>query len=113
MNEDKIYAEKIIEEYSKKEDDKVKAIKKLDMKAKLPAFITTYTFGLFSALYFGVGICIMLGNTSNDSFIAGLIVEIIGLAMCGINLPIFYKKLNEGKARYGRDILALAKQIEE
>ena len=44
MNTDKIYAEQIANEYAPKQTSKVKALKKLDAKAKLPATIFAYSF---------------------------------------------------------------------
>lgn len=116
MNTDKIYAESIVNEYSKKEDSKVVALKKLDKKAKLPATIFTYTFGVIAALVVGVGLCLsmgVLGNGSTASFVAGVIIGVIGLAMCGLNLPLYHKMLANGKEKYASDIMALAKQIAE
>ena len=57
MNTDKIFAEAIANEYSKKETSKVIALKKLDNKVKTPVNIFTYTFGIISALLFGLGMC--------------------------------------------------------
>lgn len=56
MNTDKIYAEAIANEYSVKETSKVKALKRLDRKAKSTANIFGYTFGVVMALVLGVGI---------------------------------------------------------
>ena len=39
MNTDKIYAETIANEYTKKDTSKVVALRKLDKKAKMPANI--------------------------------------------------------------------------
>ena len=58
MNTDKIYAEAIVNEYSKKSASKVVALKKLDRKAKAPAEIFAYSFGIVSALLLGVGMCL-------------------------------------------------------
>ena len=55
MNTDKIYAESIAKDYAPKEDSKVIALKKLDAKAKLPATVFTYTFGIASSLVAGLG----------------------------------------------------------
>lgn len=49
MNTDKIYAESIAKEYAPKETSKVVALRKLDNKAKRPANIFAYTFGIISA----------------------------------------------------------------
>ena len=46
MNTDKIYAEQIANEYAPKDTSKVVKLKKLDSKAKMPATIFTYSFGI-------------------------------------------------------------------
>ena len=46
MNTDKIFAEKIASEYAPKEASKVKALKRLDRKAKNGPNIFAYTFGI-------------------------------------------------------------------
>ena len=48
MNTDKILAEAIAKDYAPKTDSKIVALKKLDNKAKLPANIFAYTFGVIS-----------------------------------------------------------------
>ena len=57
MNTDKIYAEQLANEYAPKDTSKVVALRKLDARAKLPATIFTYTFGIIAALVTGVGMC--------------------------------------------------------
>ena len=54
MNTDKIYAEQLANEYAPKDTSKVVALRKLDARAKLPATIFTYTFGIIAALVTGV-----------------------------------------------------------
>ena len=61
MNTDKIYAEQIANEYAPKQTSKVKALKKLDAKAKAPANIFTYTFGIASSLILGTGMSFAMG----------------------------------------------------
>ena len=50
MNTDKIYAESIAKEYAPKDKSKIVALRKLDAKAKLPAIVFTYSFGINAAL---------------------------------------------------------------
>ena len=52
VNTNKIYAERIASEYSPRATSKVVALRKLDAKAKRPAHIFVYTFGIVSALFF-------------------------------------------------------------
>ena len=60
MNTDKIYAESIVNEYAPKETSKVVALKKLDRKAKEPANIFAFTFGILSSLLLGTGMSLSM-----------------------------------------------------
>lgn len=114
MNTNKIYAESIVNEYSRKEDSKVVRLKKLDHKVKTPANIFAYTFGIFAALILGTGMCLsmgVLGAGSTPLFIVGVIIGILGIIGCSINYPIYKKILNNAKAKYASDIISLANQI--
>ena len=51
MNTDKIYAESIAKDYAPKDNSKIIALKKLDAKAKMPATVFTYTFGVNYPIY--------------------------------------------------------------
>lgn len=116
MNTDKIYAEQLANEYAPKDTSKVVALKKLDARAKLPATVFTYTFGIIAALVTGVGMCLsmdMIGNGTTAMFILGVIIGIIGLLGMGINYPIYKKMLNKGKQKYAFEIMELAKEISE
>lgn len=116
MNTDKIYAEQLANEYAPKDTSKVVALKKLDARAKLPATVFTYTFGIIAALVTGVGMCLsmdVIGNGTTAMFILGVIIGIIGLIGMGINYPIYKKMLNKGKQKYAFEIMELAKKISE
>lgn len=116
MNTDKIYAEAVANEYSKKEDSKVVALKKLDRRAKRPSRIFAYTFGIVFTLLLGVGMCFALhvfGEVSTWTYIAGIIVGVLGIVGVSVNYPIYKKILARGKEKYASDILQLAKEISE
>ena len=115
MNTDKIYAESIAKEYAPKESSKIVALRKLDRKAKMPATIFTYTFGIISSLVLGTGMCFamqVLGNGIGDMVI-GIIVGIVGIVGCGVNYPIYKKMLENGKKKYAFEIVELAREISE
>ena len=112
MNTDKIVAESIAKDYAPKENSKIKALKKLDNRAKLPATIFTYSCGIISALVFGTGMCLSM-QVIGSSMVLGIIIGIIGLFGCGINYPIYKKMLAKGKAKYAYEIVELARQISE
>ena len=116
MNTDKIYAEQLANEYAPKDTSKVVALRKLDTKAKLPATIFTYTFGIIAALVTGIGMCFsmnVIGNGTSTMFVLGVIVGIIGLMGMGINYPVYRKMLAKGKQKYAFEIMELAKEISE
>ena len=116
MNTDKIYAEQLANEYAPKDTSKVIALRKLDKKAKLPATVFTYTFGIIAALVSGVGMCLsmkIIGSDTTAMFILGVIIGIIGLLGMGVNYPIYKKLLAQGKRKYAFEIMELAKEISE
>ena len=116
MNTDKIYAEKIASEYAPKETSKVMALKKLDNKAKVPAQIFTYTFGIIAALIMGIGMCFcmdVIGNGTTLMMALGVIIGLIGIALMSVNYPIYKRMIENGKKKYAADILELAKQISD
>lgn len=115
MNTNKIYAEQIANEYSKKETTKVRQLKKLDSKAKNPANVFAYTFGIVCALVLGTGMCLAMSviGSGIGATVVGIVIGIIGLVGCGVNYPIYKKLREKGKEKYGSDILRLAKEISE
>ena len=115
MNTDKIIAESIAKEYAPKENSKIVALKKLDNKAKLPATVFTYSFGIVSALVFGTGMCLAMQVIGSGlvGMVLGIVIGIVGLIGCGINYPIYKKMLEKSKAKYAYEIVELARQISE
>lgn len=116
MNTDKIYAEQLANEYAPKDTSKVIALRKLDARAKLPATIFTYTFGIIAALVTGVGMCLsmnVIGSGTTAMFVLGVVIGIIGLIGMGVNYPIYKKMLANGKQKYAFEIMQLAKEISE
>ena len=115
MNTDKIYAESIAKEYAPKDNSKIVALRKLDKKAKLPATVFTYTFGIISSLVAGTGMSLsmqVIGGTLPLT-VFGIILGIIGFACMGINYPIYKKMLENGKKKYAYEIVELAREISE
>ena len=82
MNDlDKVYAESVAKEYMPKETNKVRQLKKLDERAKRPAFITALSLGLVGILIFGTGMCFGLGQFGNSGLFmaAGVLLGILGI----------------------------------
>ena len=115
MNTDKIYAESIAKEYAPKDSSKIVALRKLDRKAKMPATIFTYTFGIISSLVLGTGMCFAMQVLGSGiiGMVIGIIVGVIGMIGCGVNYPIYNKILENGKKKYAYEIVDLAREISE
>ena len=114
MNTDKFYAKQIANEYAPKQDSKVKALKRLDAKAKTPASIFTYTFGVVSSLVLGVGMCLSMGVIGANtplSMGAGIVIGCLGILGVSINYPLYNKILAKSKNKYATDIIRLANEI--
>lgn len=114
MNTDKIYAEQLANEYAPKDTSKVVALRKLDAKAKLPANIFTYSFGIAAALVFGTGMCLAMGQIGSKtagSFVLGILIGVLGMVGMGVNYPLYRRMLKRGKAKYAFEIMELAKEI--
>lgn len=116
MNTDKIYAQSIANEYSPKNTSKVLALKKLDRKAKTPAVVFAYSFGILMSLVLGAGMCLsmgVIGTNISHSTAVGIVIGIIGLVGVGVNYPVYKKLLENGKEKYAYEIISLAKEISD
>ena len=116
MNTYKIYAEQIANQYAPKDTSKVVALRKLDARAKLPANVFTYTLGIASALVFGIGMCLAMGQIGSGtavSVVLGIVVGVVGMIGMGVNYPIYKRILESGKKKYAFEIMELAREISE
>ncbi len=115
MDTDKILAESIAKEYAPKDSSKIVALKKLDRKAKMPATVFAYTFGIISSLVAGTGMCLAMQviGSGTMAMVIGIIVGIIGFVGCGVNYPIYKKMLEKDKSKYAFEIVTLAREISD
>ena len=113
MDTDKTFAEALASEYAPKDTSKVLALKKLDRRAKMPATIFTYTFGICAALIMGLGMCLCMQVIGSGStmMVLGIILGVAGITAMSINYPIYKKMLEKGKSQYAFEITQLAKEI--
>lgn len=115
MNTDKLYAESLAKEYAPKDTSKLVALRKLDRKAKFPATAFAYTFGIFSTLVSGVGMCLSMGviGGGNTAMPIGILIGLLGFAAIGVNYPIYKRLLEQGKRKYAFEIMELAREISD
>lgn len=116
MNTDKIYAQNLVNEYTKKESPKVVELKKLEQKVKLLPTIIVYTLGIIASLILGVGMCLsmkVIGTGTTQTFIIGIIIGTIGLVLASVNYPLYSRILTKRKEKYAYEIVKLAEEIIE
>ena len=113
MNTNKILAEAIAKEYAPKDNSKILALKKLDNKAKLPANIFAYSFGIAASLVFGLGMCLAMKIIGGSTALAvlGIVLGLAGMAACALTYPVYIKMLEKGKEKYAFEIMELAREI--
>ncbi len=113
MDIDKIYAEQIANEYAPKQTSKVIALKKLDKKAKTPANVFAYIFGVIATLILGVGMCLAMEVIASGIVwqVVGSIIGVLGIVGMSVNYPIYKKILANSKNKYAQDIINLANEI--
>ena len=116
MNTDKIFAESMANEDAPKDTSRIVALKKLDRKAKSPANIFAYSFGILMILLLGLGMCLSMQVIGSGSFFAtgcGILLGILGIIGIGLNYPLYKKILRAGKEKYAFEIMQLAREISE
>lgn len=114
MNTDKIIAESIAKDYAKDDHSELYALKKLDRKAKLPAEVFGYSFGILSSLVFGLGLSLSMseiGESLSNGEILGIVIGIVGFAAMGLNYPLYKKIMKKSKEKYSYEIIQLAKKV--
>ena len=90
------------------------ALKKLDRKAKQPAEIFAYSYGIIGSLILGTGMCLtmnIIGSGTVLFMILGIILGVIGIGMVATNYYFYKKLLEKGKQKYAFEIIELAKEI--
>lgn len=113
MNTDKIYAESIAKEYAPKNNSKIIALKKLDKKAKRPAEVFAYTFGIISALVAGTGMCLAMQVIGSGVFLIalGVLLGIIGMGGMLAAYPVYRKVFDKTKQKLAPRILELTAEL--
>ncbi len=86
------------------------AINDLQRSKTRGASIFAYVFGIVAALIFGGGMCLtMLIENSIPALVGGIVLGLVGLALCGVNYVIYSKMA----AKKTRDVLPAIDQTEE
>ena len=74
-------------------EETMRTIEGLKQSQTASASIFAYIFGAVAALVFGGGMCLcMLIENNIPALIGGIIIGILGIALCAVNYPV-YKKI--------------------
>ena len=112
--EQKIYVEKIRNNYTEKQVTKFDELKELNKKVNRPAQVGAYLFGSASALVLGTGMCFamkVLGATLALGMPIGIGVGCVGLAMVGAAYPLYKKLLQYRRQRYASEVMQLSAEL--
>ncbi len=120
-NDQEFLVQKIRTQYTEKENTQLDALKALDKKVKKPANVFAYTFGTIGALVLGSGMSLAMNviepgtyfgiTISENMMLPGIITGLVGIAMVGINYPIYKNILNSRRNKYADKIIALSDEI--
>ena len=115
-NDQHFVAQKIRSQYIEKESTELDELRALDTRVRRPASVLAYVFGGISAIIMGAGMSLVMtdiGTTVGigNSLPLGIVVGIVGMALCILNYPLYNKILASRKKKYGNEILALSEKI--
>lgn len=117
-NDQEILAQKIRTQYTEKEHTALDELKELDSKAKRPANLFAYIFGIIGAIVMGSGMSLVMTDIAEmigvgNPMILGTVIGIVGLIMTIINFPIYKTILNSRRKKYAEEIIEISDRIME
>lgn len=120
-NDQDFLVQKIRTQYTEKENTQLDALKELDKKVKKPANVFAYTFGTIGALVMGSGMSLAMNviepgtyfgvTIGENTMLPGIVTGLVGIAMVGINYPIYKSILGSRRNKYADKIIALSDEI--
>ncbi len=82
----------------------------LDKKAKRPAKIYSYIFGIIGTLVMGFGMCLSMKVLFNVMWL-GVIIGLVGIVMVSCTNILHKNLLQQGKNKYSKEILDLSNKL--
>lgn len=111
--EKNIELEKIRNKYAPQTEveTKLDMIKKLDKNVEREASTSALVIGIPGALILGVGMCCTMVWT--NLFVLGIIVGLIGIALCSVAYPFYKSVLKKKRSEIAPQILKLTEELSE
>lgn len=91
-------------------ESKMQQIKRLDNSVGTESLAYSLAVGLTGVLVLGVGMCCTMVWT--DLFVLGIIIGIMGIAICGCAYPLYKNTIRKRRAEIAPQILKLSEEIE-
>ncbi|MBQ3504414.1 MAG: dihydropteridine reductase [Oscillospiraceae bacterium] len=116
MKDKEFMVEKIRSQYTEVQHSDLDALKALDAKVRKPANVFGYTYGSIGAIVLGAGMSLVMTDIGailgmGNTLVPGIVVGIVGLAMCCTTFPIYSKLLSSRKKKYAHQIMELSERI--
>ena len=104
--------EKIRNKYVLKEESKMEQLIRLDKQAERPGTIASIVVGTIGTLILGAGMsCVLVGNSSIEILVVGIVVGIIGMVVAGGAYPIYNKVTKKEREKVAEQIIALSNEL--
>ena len=102
--------EKIRSKYIEKEETSLDTLRRLDKRATLPGTMVSVSMGIIGTLLFGAGMsCVMVW--SDNLFILGIIVGIIGIAFAAAAYPVYSRITKACRKKIAPKIMELSDKL--
>ena len=92
--------------YAPPQEDKMEQLRRLDRQTDNPPVMIALAVGILGALVLGAGMSGVLAGPA-WMFIPGIIVGVIGLAITGINYPLFLRMVKKYREKNAPEIIKL------
>ena len=102
----------IQQKYQPQQENKMEQLRRLDAKADNPPMIIALAVGIMGALILGVGMSAILVGPAGW-FVPGILIGLVGLAIAGINYPLYQRLVKKYRDKYAPEIMKLLDELKD
>ena len=106
---DKIYVERLLQEYAESKPTKLDELRSLDRLARNTSKVYAYVFGIAGAMLLMFGMSLVVASI--EYMLVGLVSGAFGLFMTSVNYPIYTRMLYSSKQKYKEKILEICNNL--
>ncbi len=101
----------IRQKYEPPTESKIERLRKLDKSVQKKASTAAIAVGVTGTLIFGCGMSCTLTVMTGGSFVAGIIIGVIGIAVLSLAYPVYGITLKKERKRIASEVLKLADEL--